>query len=83
MKTTFRAKWDSDAIEVSADWDQPDYPIKGLDSYSVSRARHSPLLALKIALERHAASKGLNVLDLETKRRIQIALENAVMIYEN
>jgi hypothetical protein len=82
MKTTFRAKWDSDAIEVSADWDQPECPIKGLDNYSVSRVR-SPLLALKIALERHAASKGLNVLDLETKRRIQIALENVVMIHEN
>ena len=75
--STLATKWGSDTVAVTADWSEMDGLIDGLDGYQVASVGHSPLAALRIALEQCARSEGMDLEEEETQDLIESALDAA------
>jgi hypothetical protein len=76
--STISTKWGNDKISVTADWSQASDQIMGdLDGgYQVADFCHSPLAALRKALEQCAKIE--NMSDEESEPLIDAALEESV-----
>ena len=77
MQETYRAKWGSDSICVTANWAEASSPIEGLPCRQVADFRHNPWDALAQALREAAQADGLDPDDEETAALLDEAMEDA------
>ncbi len=78
--TTYRTKWGSDMIEISADFAQASDQVAGTNGRQVADFRHNPSVAMRYTIEREAETEGLDINDVGVEEWINDAVDTMTEI---